>query len=377
MKKIKIGFGFLSLFVLISSFQLLAQNTKSICEINGNLQNGEHVATYGNVVSVLSGDFWISDGGCSIKCDLQTGLPAPAIGMTVVVVGYVEVDDKKDDETEIDVYSWNEYGSNPPPLPDPTVFTTTSANGATPGTIAFLTGTVTSWTDEDDGEGIFTDNAGTIAIDFQSGNKPGLNTNILVYGTVDEEDNGKEIDVIYWYPEGGSPPPLYDIIYSAADVNAATDGTLALLSGDVTVWTNQNDGEGTFADNSGSTNVDFEDGLSLPGLNTDISIFGVVDTENMVKEIEVHYWTEDIAGIEELNAMNIAIYPNPAVDHITIEFDNNVDRLLILDMTGRIVIEKPLSGNSKIDVSTLSEGVYFVALFNRHQQIGNSKLIKR
>ena len=97
--------------------QLWAQNPKSVCQVSLAPVDRDHVATPGSVSSISGDEFYLNDGGCSIKCDLNDGVPVPTMGQIIVVYGYVEVDDDDpvakatEDETEIDVYSWTSNGS--------------------------------------------------------------------------------------------------------------------------------------------------------------------------------------------------------------------------------------------------------------------------
>jgi hypothetical protein len=82
-------------------------------------------------------------------------------------------------------------------------------------------------------------------------------------------------------------------------------------------------------------------------------------------------------GIEE-NEMNIAIYPNPAHDFINIVgtwHDASVQNMCvqIFNSTGQLVLT---STETKIDVSTLPEGVYFIAVFTENQKIVEKIIIK-
>ena len=61
--------------------------------------------------------------------------------------------------------------------------------------------------------------------------------------------------------------------------------------------------------------------------------------------------TTDVNGVEEATSNTLTVYPNPANDFI------NVDKTVkIYDLCGKLVMK----GSGKIDVSTLSEGMYFV-----------------
>lgn len=61
--------------------------------------------------------------------------------------------------------------------------------------------------------------------------------------------------------------------------------------------------------------------------------------------------TTDVNSVEEATSNTLTVYPNPANDFI------NVDKTVkIYDLCGKLVMK----GSSKIDVSTLPEGMYFV-----------------
>ncbi len=56
------------------------------------------------------------------------------------------------------------------------------------------------------------------------------------------------------------------------------------------------------------------------------------------------------------------IMPNPASDYIKFPDDFNKGQLSVLNNTGQLVIDKQISGSQRIDISSLSPGLYFVML---------------
>lgn len=67
-------------------------------------------------------------------------------------------------------------------------------------------------------------------------------------------------------------------------------------------------------------------------------------------------------GIENVeNAANVAIYPNPVRNMLTIE-GNDVKNVEIIDMNGRVVLTNDRAG--QLDMSTLAEGVYMVRVMS-------------
>ncbi len=380
MKK-KLHFGILLFLIVGFSTLSYAQTPKTVCQITANPINNDYVITQGHVQSVSGDDdFYITSGGCTIKCDGQTG-NLPIVGMSVAVQGRVEDDDKKSsrDELEIDVEYWVEEGGTTPPPPTEEVLTVAEALAANPGTIALLDGTVTSWTDENDGEGIFADNSGSIAIDFESGNKPGLTEEVIVLGTVDYEDNTKEIDVYYWYPVGGTPPaPSEDIAWTVQEANAAPNGTYAIVPGAVSSWTNMNDGEGIYEDESASINIDFEDGVPNPNLSEQIYVLGIIDTENNTKEIEAYGWVEySGVGLTEQNRSDLRIYPNPVSNYLYVDYEGSLTDISIIDLTGRTVLQEKSLSKSRIDVSGLPKGIYILSILRNNQIMTTKKVSVR
>jgi len=77
-------------------------------------------------------------------------------------------------------------------------------------------------------------------------------------------------------------------------------------------------------------------------------------------------------AVPELNSGSVHIYPNPANTSIKVVAGNSSGTLKITDVSGRLLISKPIeraSDEQQIDVSGLSNGVYFI-----HVDSGNHVL---
>jgi len=61
---------------------------------------------------------------------------------------------------------------------------------------------------------------------------------------------------------------------------------------------------------------------------------------------------------------NPTIYPNPAHDKLCINFPTSLAQVKLTDIFGKLVIEKLLTTNEGIDVSSLSNGCYFLKVNN-------------
>lgn len=77
--------------------------------------------------------------------------------------------------------------------------------------------------------------------------------------------------------------------------------------------------------------------------------------------------------VEADNPVSIFIYPNPARDRILVKGPGGAGKISILDLTGKIVIQKIITQNlEEININTLRPGVYIV----RVAQEGNSTTLK-
>jgi hypothetical protein len=62
-------------------------------------------------------------------------------------------------------------------------------------------------------------------------------------------------------------------------------------------------------------------------------------------------------GIDDLNQLDISIYPNPVKNMLTID-GRVVKDIIIYSVLGKVVLK--MSNQNSIDVSSLSKGVYFI-----------------
>jgi len=82
-------------------------------------------------------------------------------------------------------------------------------------------------------------------------------------------------------------------------------------------------------------------------------------------------------GINENNAGNIAVYPNPANGYFTITTGQN-GQLYLMDITGKVVKQSNVvHGNNTIDIENLASGVYFVNVIMSDGSKTSVKLMKK
>ena len=94
-----------------------------------------------------------------------------------------------------------------------------------------------------------------------------------------------------------------------------------------------------------------------------LTITGICGTSTFSDSITV-----GVVGVDEFNAINFTVYPNPTNGMVSITSSelNSGAMIEILDATGRMVSQSVMSGNqSDLNVSSLESGMYFVRV--RHE----------
>ncbi len=74
-------------------------------------------------------------------------------------------------------------------------------------------------------------------------------------------------------------------------------------------------------------------------------------------------------GINEINkSIDISVFPNPTINHITVEvmnFQNTINNLFIYDVIGNLILEKTAHNNiASIDVSSFPRGLYMLEVIS-------------
>ncbi len=77
-----------------------------------------------------------------------------------------------------------------------------------------------------------------------------------------------------------------------------------------------------------------------------------------------------ILSVDERPLIQFSIYPNPAVNQLTIAPKTNERfEMRILDVTGKIQLSQSISGKTHVDISRLELGIYFVQLVGANSAI--------
>ncbi|MCF6133101.1 zinc-dependent metalloprotease [Flavobacterium wongokense] len=92
-------------------------------------------------------------------------------------------------------------------------------------------------------------------------------------------------------------------------------------------------------------------------------------------EIEDYKLTVNSLSNAQWNSNTMAIAPNPATQILEIQSDINLDRLIITDMTGKIVLNENTNAK-KVNVGMLASGIYIIQAFAGEQKF-QAKFVKQ
>ena len=69
------------------------------------------------------------------------------------------------------------------------------------------------------------------------------------------------------------------------------------------------------------------------------------------------------SSVNNLSTNNFNIYPIPTTNNLTVEAQNNeVTSLELMDVTGKLILEREFTQSTSLDVSQISDGIYFLNL---------------
>ena len=89
-----------------------------------------------------------------------------------------------------------------------------------------------------------------------------------------------------------------------------------------------------------------------------------------------HIVIDYTTGIVETSLPDINIYPNPSKDWIKIDGLTELSDVQILDITGKLILQQEYQVDDKIDISSLTTGMYIIKVRNSGGEF-SQKIIKQ
>lgn len=87
------------------------------------------------------------------------------------------------------------------------------------------------------------------------------------------------------------------------------------------------------------------------------------------------YSENPTASITEKEILQVSVYPNPVIDYLNIEADQEIEKVTIMTVSGKVVFAQENFKSKRIDVQNLPKGMYLLTV-ETGNSIGNSKFIK-
>jgi hypothetical protein len=89
--------------------------------------------------------------------------------------------------------------------------------------------------------------------------------------------------------------------------------------------------------------------------------YTVIVTDGKGCQVTEIYEVFSVSGVSDIGAIVFSMYPNPANEQVTIEFEGQLAHLRISDLLGNTIVDRNLVGNkSFIETSELSSGIYMI-----------------
>lgn len=89
-------------------------------------------------------------------------------------------------------------------------------------------------------------------------------------------------------------------------------------------------------------------------------------------------WVRDVyLSVNETESATMAVYPNPAKDHLYISSADLFEYISVLDITGREVLLTSVISNNAIDISSLNNGIYFYRVSGKNTEATGKFIIQK
>ncbi|PQB07729.1 hypothetical protein BST83_11605 [Polaribacter filamentus] len=153
-------------------------------------------------------------------------------------------------------------------------------------------------------------------------------------------------------------------------INIADEGTLTIYA-DRKAILETHEGLGQIVAGSFGTIVYTEiEGVTGQDPDTGVDIVGVVTVI-----VTNSNRTSPILSLDDKEVLDFKLYPNPASDVINIESKTAISTVKIVNLLGQSVLES--AGLSRIDVSSLSAGLYILKIADVNGSVGVRKILKK
>lgn len=120
-----------------------------------------------------------------------------------------------------------------------------------------------------------------------------------------------------------------------------------------------------------------DDWHSIPFTRTG-QLSGTITTENLMPGEYTFGVPGNEVSIQSRAQNDILIYPNPAQGHLFISSGQDIDSIIIYDLSGKEVMRQNINNkNNTLNIKSLSTGTYLIQIFNKGKLLKTDKLVKK
>jgi PKD repeat protein len=113
--------------------------------------------------------------------------------------------------------------------------------------------------------------------------------------------------------------------------------------------------------------------LNLQGLTPETPYWLQSDGYNG-EEGNVTITVTTLLGVDEKhNFENYIIYPNPATDYITLKNCKNIQKIILFDALGSVILTIHIAENQRINLPKLQKGIYFIGISTNESETNSFK----
>lgn len=218
---------------------------------------------------------------------------------------------------------------------------------------------------------------------YDNANNPSIGDSITLSGTVSEYYTLTELTSVgnYVKVSSGNPLPIPTNLTTQGVNDEQYEGVLVkVTNATCTSDTSSNNyKEWVINDGSGGATCDdiiFEYG---PVLSTAYNVTGVIDysfSKYRLLPRDINDISVFSSVVENVKDQNIAVYPNPTKSQVVVKLENNANKFVLFDVTGKEVKSvNLLSLTTNVDLTNLNSGVYFYSIVDNNTVIKTDKLI--
>lgn len=179
---------------------------------------------------------------------------------------------------------------------------------------------------------------------------------------VDIEGSSLYIDYMYFKSQ------LFSVTATFGSNGIVSPADTSIIQGDSLVFTITPD-DGYGIDSISYNGDDLWDDLVQSGSDFTYTAHNITEDGSLYVSFEVGTGRKNII----INKENISIYPNPVSDVLYITGVNKESIVQFISVTGAVIYQKKISGNTSIDITHIPAGLYFVKINNSIQ----GKIIKQ